>query len=318
MLSKKVVFLSAQPDVPYFHWQVEVMLHNFMRVGINPNWIEVLWAHDGTPSGAGLDLAAKYPFVRFFFYPKRITENHGYIPILRPDIISQHFSKFPELERETIFYHDSDIIFRELPDFDRLIDGDSWYVSDTISYIGANYIKSKSDELFAEMCSIAKIDPTIVEENELNSGGAQYLMKGVNSNYWYGVRETALSLYKYMADRENLERKGLNVDEAKTYNPVQKWCSDMWAVLWEAWKIGAKTQIDPDLGFSWGTSSLSEYAKHKIMHNAGVTHSDKGRLFYKGEYITRSPFDADLSGIDQETASAKYVDAIMYAKQRRQ
>ena len=36
MLTKKVLFMSAQPDVPYFHWQVEVMIHNFMKLGINP------------------------------------------------------------------------------------------------------------------------------------------------------------------------------------------------------------------------------------------------------------------------------------------
>ena len=81
MLTKKIVFLSAQPDVPYFHWQVEVMIHNFIKHGINPNWIEILWAYDNEPSAELLSLSAKYPYVRFFSYKKTPIDNFGYIPI---------------------------------------------------------------------------------------------------------------------------------------------------------------------------------------------------------------------------------------------
>lgn len=65
-----MTFVCAQPDVPYFHWQVEVLIHNFMKNGINPNWIEILFAYDDSISSEGLELAKKYPFVRFFFYRK--------------------------------------------------------------------------------------------------------------------------------------------------------------------------------------------------------------------------------------------------------
>lgn len=317
MLTKKIVFMSVQPDVPYFHWQVEVMIHNFMKVGINPNWIEIIWAIEGNPSFEVLKLAQKYSNVRFFFYQKRIAKNHGYIPILRPDALEQHFDKFPELRGEVVFYHDSDIIFRELPDFDSMRDDHYWYLSDTISYIGSKYIKSKSDALFEEMCDIAKIEPELVERNELNSGGAQYLMKGVTSSYWKYVKETALELYKYMAEREAVERTQLEPDALKSYNPIQKWCSDMWAVLWGAWRSGAQVKLSKDLEFSWGTSSIADYEKHKIMHNAGVTGNQEGRLFYKGEFINRDPFEAEFTNIDPNSASSKYVEAILYAKQRR-
>ena len=317
MITKKTVFMCAQPDVPYFHWQIEVMIHNFIKSGINPNWIEVLWAHDGTPSAEVIALATKYSNVRFFFYKKRISQNFGYIPILRPDIIEQHFRQFPELRGETIFYHDSDIIFKTLPDFDSMHGDLYWYVSDTVSYIGADYIKSKSDDLFIDLCAIAKIDPEKVSANQENSGGAQYLMKGATAEYWKGVKDDSRAMYKYMADREKLERETLPSDTLGSYNPIQKWCADMWAVLWGAWKIGAQTIVEPELAFSWGTSSLDEYARHNIMHNAGVTSSAGGSLFYKGEFINRDPFSADFSLINQETASAKYVDAILYAQEQR-
>lgn len=314
MVTKKTIFISAQPDHPYFHWQVEVQLHNFIKLGINPNWIEVLWAHDNSPSYEALALAAKYPTVRFFFYKKTITQNHGYIPILRPDILEQHFRRYPALRGETVFYHDSDIIFRELPDFDSMHGDLYWYLSDTVSCIGAEYIKSKSHDLFNKLCDIAKIDPALVESNQANSGGAQYLMKGVTADFWKEVAEDSLALYKYMADREIEERTTVT---DKNYNPIQKWCADMWAVLWGAWKLGAQTKTTSELDFSWGTSGLKDYERCKIMHNAGVTDERKQELFYKGDFRSVSPFDSDLSYVNPQTASAKYVDAILYAKERR-
>ena len=316
-MRRKVVFISAQPDQTYFHWQVEVMLHNFIKVGINPNWIEILFGYDSAPSQEGLALAKKYPMVRFFFYKKTITNNHGYIPIVRPDILYQHFIRYPELRGETVFYHDSDIIFRELPDFDSMNRDLYWYLSDTVSYIGAQYIKSKSDDIFIDMCSLANISPEVVESNQQGSGGAQYLMKGVTADFWREVITDTLTLYKYMADREIQDRAKLSPEEQKTFNPIQKWCADMWAVLWGAWKIGAQTIITPELDFSWGTSDLATYERCKIMHNAGVTDANRDSYFYKADFRFKDPFNEDFSHIDTTKASSKYVEAILYAKDMR-
>lgn len=317
MLRNKVVFISAQPDHQYFHWQVEVLIHNFMKLGINPNWIEILFAYDSAPSQEGLSLAKKYPTVRFFFYKKRITDNGGYIPILRPDVLEQHFIRYPELRGETIFYHDSDIIFREIPDFDSMNRDLYWYLSDTVSYIGSNYIKSKSEDIFVDMCSLVGISPEVVENNEVGSGGAQYLMKGVTSEFWREVAKDTLALYRYMANRESQDRAKLSPEDQAKFNPIQKWCADMWAVLWGAWKMGAQTIVTPELDFSWGTSDIRTYDRCKIMHNAGVTDSNKDTLFYKADFRFKAPFDEDFSYVDQTKASAKYVEAILYARDMR-
>lgn len=317
MLTKKIVFISAQPDVPYFYWQVEVMIHNFMKVGINPNWIEVIWATTGKPSPELTSLACKYPYVRFFSYPKTVKDNFGYIPVLRPDVLEQHFAAFPNLRGETIFYHDSDIIFRQLPNFDEMHSDLFWYFSDTISYIGADYIRSKGEDLFLKLCKIANIDPELVKMHQNNSGGAQHLMKGVTSEYWKNVKQDSLALYKFMANEELITRGSLTEEQLKTYNPIQKWCADMWAVLWNGIKIGAQPRISKELSFSWGASSLEEYEKHNIMHNAGVTSNENETLFYKGEFINKNPFSTDFSKIKMDSASGKYVEAILYAKKKR-
>ena len=74
MLTKKIVFISVQPDVPYFHWQVEVFIHNAMKNGINPNWIEIVFGYDHHPSQEGIDIASRYPYVRVFFYKQDKNE----------------------------------------------------------------------------------------------------------------------------------------------------------------------------------------------------------------------------------------------------
>jgi hypothetical protein len=315
-MKNKITFISAQPDNAYFHWQIEVMIHNFMKAGINPNWIEVIFAYDEKVSEEGRKLANRYPYVRFFFYKKTKMETHGYIPILRPDVLSKHFKLYPNLSKEPIFYHDSDIIFRELPDFDSLTVDDIWYVSDTVSYIGSNYIKSKSEEILDDMCRIANIDKSLVELNNENSGGSQYLMKGIDYTFWDEVMSTTLQLYKYMVDREKEERKRLTENELKSYNPIQKWCADMWGVLWVGLKR-AEIRISKELNFSWGSSSSTEWVKSKIYHNAGVTSNKEGTVFHKSEYISKSPWDVDFSRISESSNSYNYVQAIMYANEKR-
>ena len=166
------------------------------------------------------------------------------------------------------------------------------------------------------MCKIASIDPELVKANQNNSGGAQHLMKGVTATFWKTVKNDALNLYQYMNTQELADRTLLKSEELAAYNPIQKWCADMWALLWGGLKIGVQPRIAADFYFSWGTSTLDEYNKHTIMHNAGVTNNN-GTLFYKGEFIAKNPFDADFSRIDPNSASSKYVEAILYAKQQR-
>lgn len=89
----------------------------------------------------------------------------------------------------------------------------------------------------------------------------------------------------------------------------------MWAVLWCGLKTGHQVRLSPELGFSWGSSwGCHEWNLHKIMHNAGVTDNMGGRCFYKGDYINQLPWDVDFSGIDPQSNTYNYVQAILYAK----
>lgn len=307
-----IIFLSAQPDEIYFHWQIEVYLSNFIRMGILPSNIHTLIAINKEPSYEILEIEKKYQS-HFFYYKKSDFDNFGYEPMLRPDIIYQHFIKNESLGNNIIFYHDSDIIFRELPDFSKLVNDKKWYLSNTISYIGSEYIKSKGNGLLEEMCSVADIDKSLVVQNELNSGGAQYLLKNINASFWRDVMIRTLDIWRFLSKRENRERFLLRND-INSYNPIQKWCSDMWGIYWSGLKLGHDIEVHSELDFSWATDNASKWLESKIYHNAGVVDDVNGTIFQKGLYHKRTPWLDDFSRIDQNSNTFNYVSEILKIK----
>jgi hypothetical protein len=298
---KNLRFISAQPAIPYYTWQVEVMLNNFMEMGINLNNVDIVcWKENGVIPEAWSKLANGYA-ARFFFYDDtRVTTD--YISSIRPNILKQHFQKFPELKDETIFYHDCDIIFtKPIKEWitEDMINDDNWYGSDTRWYIGHDYIKSKGNDVLDLMCDIVGIDKQLVKSNELNSIGAQYIMKGISHYFWDRVEKECEILFK---DVNELNTKKKQADA--THHELQIWCADMWAVLWNGWKMGYKTICSDNLQFSWATSNEDDYNKYNIMHNAGVTSSDNGK-FYKAQYMNELPYNKVLE-VDRNTASWYY------------
>ena len=295
-------FVCAQPASTYYAWQVEVMINNFIDMGINPNQIDIVcWKQNGVIPEEWSKLAAGYP-ARFFFYNDERETKH-YISSIRPNILKQHFKANEEISKDTIFYHDCDIVFTNRIDFDRYLSDDRWYGSDCRWYISHDYILGKGEDILDRMCEIVSIPKHIVKSNELNSIGAQYIMKGINWMFWEEVEKDCETLFKEITELNNIKKR-----ENPSYHELQIWCADMWAVLWGAWKLGKETVCDPHLEFSWGTSTEGDWERLNIFHNAGVVSGNDG-LFYKANYINRTPYNDELE-IREGTASKKYWDII--------
>jgi len=299
---KNLRFVCAQPAIPYYTWQVEVMIHNFIEMGVNPNFMDIVcYAENGVIPIEWSKLAEKYNYVRFFFY-KDTRGKKGYTSSIRPNILKQHWISRPELKNETIFYHDSDIAFtKPISEWisKEMINDNNWYGSDCRWYISHSYIKSKGDDILKAMCSIMDIDEKIVEDNELNGIGAQYIMKGITEDYWNNVEEDCEKLFVDITKLNKIKK-----EKDQTYHELQIWCADMWAVLWNAWKLGYETICHPNLEFSWGTSSDKLWQDCNIFHNAGVTNSSSG-LFYKADYMNKLPYNLNLN-IKENTTSLEY------------
>jgi len=303
---KNLHFVCAQPAIPYYTWQVEVMIHNFIEMGVNPNLMDIVcYAENGIIPIEWSKLAEKYNYVRFFFY-KDTRGKKGYVSSIRPNILKQHWTDRPELKNETIFYHDSDIAFtKPIGEWisKEMINDNNWYGSDCRWYISHSYIKSKGDDILKAMCSIMEIDEKIIEDNELNGIGAQYIMKGITEDFWNNVEEDCEKLFVDITELNKIKK-----EKDQTYHELQIWCADMWAVLWNAWKLGYKTICHPNLEFSWGTSSDKLWQDCNIFHNAGVTDSSSG-LFYKADYMNKLPYNLNLN-IKENTTSLEYYKLI--------
>lgn len=306
-----MIFLSAQPSEFYFVWQIEVQINNFAFFGIKKSSIHILIGYEANVgiSADFLDLASRYKnHAFFFFYPdKRVNRN--YIPSLRPNIIKQHFAKNRYLEEEIIFFHDCDIVFtHSLPNFSALVDDHCFYFSDARAYIDSHYIRRASDQVFEDMCRIIQIDPQLVRKNDPNAGGAQYLLKNINLDFWAKVESDCEKLYVHLVENDTKYRR-IQATEGKDYMPINSWCSDMWALLWNSFKI-AEVRISEELNFCWPHQQISMW-KNKIYHNAGVEKDQSQKLFYKQAFKFLTPFECDLNHLIPSVCSYNYAKAIM-------
>jgi hypothetical protein len=299
---KKLRYICAQPANNYYTWQVEVMINNFMSMGVNPNDIDILLGYNHKIDDVWLKLQQSYPYVRFFFYEDN-RKDKTYIPSIYFYLMKCHLKEHLYLENETLFIHDSDIVFTHPPQFESMVYGKAWYLSNTNSYINYDYIQQKGNHIYEKMCEIVGIDKLIPKLLNNNSGGAQYIVKNTNYEFWDKVELDSVNLYKYFCDTESSYVKKYEGDF-----PIQKWTAGMWSLLWNAWYFGHETIVDKKLDFGWVTNPYSDVEKYSILHNAGVVNNSNG-LFYKGDYINKLPYGVDLE-IDKSKASLFYWEEI--------
>lgn len=312
-----LIFVTAQPDVPYFHWQARVYVENFVEKGIDPNNIHIIFGmvnKDRTPTKESLEL--KSLGVNVHHYSDDRDKKH-YIPSIKPYLIYHWLEDYPKYG-DIFFLHDADIVFRELPDFEKLVFDDACYLSDTIGYIGYNYImdccnryeakhpSSNKGQLLQEMADIVGVSVDIIKENQNSSGGGQYLIKDTNAKEWMKIYSDCAKLYDQMLDYQ--KRFPISPGE------IQFWTAEMWSLLWNLWYFGHKTRISDEISFSWATDDIRTYEKHNILHMAGVTQDLKNKKFFKGDYINVNPLEK-LKGninyfdyIEGASSTVKYID----------
>jgi hypothetical protein len=313
----KLLFVSSQPDVPYFHWQVRIYIHNFIKMGINPNNIHVLFGIvNGQKEPSKESLSFKELGVNVHHYLDNREKKH-YIPNIKPYLVYQWLKENPELG-ECFFLHDSDIVFRELPDFDKMLNDKICYLSDTIGYIGYNYImdcckryetkhpESQEGQLLQEMCDVVGVTTECVKYNQENSGGGQYIIKNTDWMIWEKIYMDCAPLYDQMMDYQ--KRFPINPGQ------IQFWTAEMWSLLWNLWYFGKETKVTNLLDFSWATDNLRVYEQRPILHMAGVTQDLKTKKFYKGDYINVNPMDKlkeDITFFDfieEDSSTKKYIE----------
>ena len=300
---KNLRYICCQPAIPYYTWQVEVLINNFKKMGVNPNYIDIVCAIDNNViPKEWIKLMTHYNSVRFFFY-NDTREDKTYIPSVYFNLMKQHIVARPEIQNDVLFLHDSDIVFTKPANFNSMIAGDSWYLSDTKFYINYDYIQIKGNDIYEKMCDIVGINKTIPKLMNNNSGGAQYIVKNTTYEFWDKVERDSVKLYSYFCEVEPNYVKKNEHDY-----PIQKWTAGMWSLLWNAWLVGHETIVDDRMGFGWVTNPYSDVDKYSILHNSGVLHTNTD-LFYKGNYMNKLPYFENVN-VNTERASSYYWNEI--------
>lgn len=298
-----IKYICAQPANTYYLWQVEVMINNFLKHGINPADIHILLGiyNDNIPYDWQV-LKEHYKEVGFYFYNDTRT-NSVYIPSIYFHLLSKHLTEHPALQDAVLFTHDSDTILLKKLEIPELLHGETWFCSDTHSYLDYKYIQSKGNDIYLKMCEIVGIDPLIPKIMGRNIGGAQYIVKNTTPEFWDKVERDSVALYQYFCEIEPHYVKKHDGDY-----PIQKWTAGMWSYIWNGWLAGNEIHTTPKLDFCWSTDPIKRSENKYILHNAGVTNRHSG-MFYKGEYTQRLPYNESLQ-IEQHICSSIYWNEI--------
>lgn len=289
-------YISAQPESPYFLWQLKVQVSNFRELGIEKDYIIVVGTKGNTATKPFLEFADNTSASIVFIKDKRM--DLSYVSTIRP-----HILKYVDIWSDyDSVYIDSDIILNRVLS----LSGDKVLLSDTDSYLSATYIKNKSVALFEKMCGIVGIDPKVVEKKEGQSGGAQYFFpKGkISLSFWFKVERDSLRLFQLMHVTKTVY---------SPEHPIQAWTADMWAILWNLWLLDIDTAISDELDFCWPMDPIEKLKDKPIFHLAGITEKDKDTHFYKGEYIDKSPFGCKLNMVEGLCYN-RYIDQIRVAE----
>jgi hypothetical protein len=239
-----------------------------------------------------------YPEAEFAFYKDEedeVTKLLGiYISVLRPYTLMRYFQDHPEMKEKTLMYCDCDVVFTDKLNIDHYINDNINYLSDTNSYINASYFDSKQRDvlphkleaykerdILQEATAICNVNRQLAEHYNMHSGGAQYLLKNIDADFWKHVMDDCISIRVFLME---VNREFFASENAG----FQSWCADMWAVLWNLWRSGGITQVVPEMEFSWASDPIEKVGRLGIFHNAGMVGDTMGDIptFYKGKYHT--------------------------------
>ena len=315
-MSKKkpsMTLMCVQPCLPYYAWQIEVMLTNFQDKGLGRYDIQCLFGYNTSDE----DWKEKYDKIKkvedkfkgiatFYYYEDTRVFPLHYVSTIRPHILKKHFKEYPDLSKSRIFYHDCDIVFTKTPNFlDNIPQNDNhWYLSNTVDYIGADYIiNSGGEDIFHKMCEIVGIHPNLVYSKQDQSGGAQYIMTGVDYWFWDKVERDSENMFREITEINALKKKD------NPNHDFQIWCSDMWAVLWNGWMRGFETFLVKEMDFTWAVEKVERWDDNYIFHNAGVEDKQRDFLFLKADFMNEYPY-LETKEYSKDYASYKYHEII--------
>lgn len=300
--------ITCQPSNLRFHWELEVLATNLIKLGQKPENIVFLFLKGEQDGQAYVDYFKDTFGIEAHVY-EDTRDYKGYIPNIKPWLWTQYLKEDITRSHHTYLYIDSDVILTRLPDLAKFpkLDANHWYCSDTLGYTSYNYLNSVAyaDEILVKMCNLAGIDKVTLAKYNENEGGAQWLIKNPTLSYWEQAYQLSNRFWQYFqtirakTDLEHID-KGL-----------QTWAAQMYAETFAGLAQGIIPEVSKELEFAWCPDKTTSNPEALFIHNSGDLSPDT--LFSKADYMSSEPYHADFSKIDKDTWSYQYVKAIIEA-----
>ncbi len=301
MMPRSPRFVSAQPDTPWFVWQCHVYVHNLLNLGVPAERLTALFALEpgANPTPELAALQRRFTDVGIeMFVDERDERGRRYPPSIQPHLIERWLRANPARVDEPTLFHDSDVAFRWLPDFDAMLRAHpgACLLSDSDRYIGFDYLHRvceqiqaerdtlPEDDLIERMAAVVGLDAAIVRDHRGEAGGAQYLLTGIGPDVWSKIYDDSLAMRELFDDY--VTEHGLRRDPA---DYLQVWTAGMWAYLWNLWAAGYKTTVHTDLAFLFGAADLDDASP--ILHIAGKTEPQQSGRFDKVDWHGLNPLE---------------------------
>lgn len=357
---KQLHIISCVEDLPRFEWETIVQLHSARKHNLSDKFRIIVFLpayKEMLGFNSRWDKIVKmFPETKFFFYRdvrNKVTDlmvNYDYIPIHRLCSLERHFKEHPSLEKDSILYIDSDVIFNKAPEIsEECLQDDTNYLSDTHTYLNAEYLegkwtdvipekqdKYKELDVFSKIAKLCNIFPDTIRENNKNTGGAQYLLKNMNSKFFSSCIDTCL-MFRGFYQHVNQEFFPGTTRQQREDNGIQSWCADMIAIQWELWKQNRPSLTPKWMDFAWATDKVGKLDTVWMLHNAGVTSNASIRItedlksvkdennkpivieapaLYKESYKRTSVFESieDVEKVANHPESQKYCTSV-YAQE---
>ena len=285
-------YINASPACLRMQWEIDVFLTN-LRSFDTETPVVLLFLEEN--SSVIDHFRGRYPNLEIHSY-RDTREKRNYIPSIGPFLMWNYLKEDKNRELCNYLQVDSDIIFRELPDFDKMpLNGKVCWGADCDSYIGAGYLatRTKAKEIVSKFSEIMNMSvDTILDTYGI---GAQYFIYRPTAQLWWHTWQDSQLIYDFLEPLQS---------------DIQKWTASMFSELYNLVKLGWEVKVSPELDFCRPTDNVLQYEKVKILHNAGVLTTDESKMFFKGRYTDKTPFLEDFSKLDPTKASIKYVEAI--------
>ncbi len=310
-----------------YTWQVRVLCNNYREHKLSDKLQVLVFINKNEKAlSRWYSIQEDFPEVEVYFYldnedtQARIIKPCGYSPLIRPYLLSNHFAALPQLENKAVWYIDPDCILTRPIDFGKYLNDDIVYMSNCQWYVGSKYFDSKINDVKPELkeayskidvlneaANLIGIDRNICENNFNGSGGAQTLLKNVDSQFFVDLFHSCIKLYNYF----HSDKRGINYKYFVSENAgFQTWAiADMNGLLWNLWKRNIKTQCPLDFDFAWNTTPIRDINKFSMYHDAGYNGYEKG--FDKYSFTTQEPFNIKIDDLNPDLCCKWYAEQII-------